>query len=246
MTRPRLLLVPQLTEIEWVIRPLLEEWADVACYDTPGVGDEPPLEVFGSEAAARRGLDEVDRREWDRFFLVADEFGLAAASRIAVGAPDRIEGVALGHARLSNTLTGERPTVNQEVHEACVSLMRADTRMFVHQLFKMTGGETSAGGYGEDLVAAWLERVPVELSLQFWERREFEGEQIGDRLAQIEAPMFLASHRGCLLFTKEGFDDAVEAFPQARHMNCDEKPSTAPEFAAALREFCAERVRTSA
>jgi hypothetical protein len=79
--RPHLLLVPQLAELEWVIQPLLEEWADVATYDAPGVGDEPPVDDFGAEAVARRGLEEIERRGWERFFVVADEFGAAAATR---------------------------------------------------------------------------------------------------------------------------------------------------------------------
>ena len=41
MDRPRVLLVPTLTEVEWKIRPLIEEWAEVASFDAPGVGDEP-------------------------------------------------------------------------------------------------------------------------------------------------------------------------------------------------------------
>jgi hypothetical protein len=240
MDRPRLLLVPQLTELEWVIRPLLEEWAEVACYDAPGVGDEPSVDDFGSEAVANRGLEEVERRGWDRFFVVADEFGLAAASRLAVATADKLDGIAIGHARLSNSLEGERPAVNQQVHEACLSLIRTDNRTFVRQLFKMTGGEDSAGGYGEELAQRYLERVPVQLEVPFWERRTFEGERIGDRLAQLEAPMLLAQHRGCLLFTKEGFEDAVAAFPDAAAVACAEKPSTSLEFAGTLRTFCAE------
>lgn len=239
MGRPRLLLVPQLSELEWVIRPWLEEWAEVATYDAPGVGDEPPVDDFGSDAVARRGLEEVERRGWDQFFVVADEFGVAAASRVAVAAGDAIDGLALGHARLTNTLTGERPSVNQEVHEACLSLIRTDNKMFVRQLFKMTGGEDTAGGYGEDLVAQYLERVPIALELPFWEQRSFEGERIGERLEQVQAPMLLAKHNGCLLFTDEGFEDAAAAFPHARAITCTEKPSTSADFAAALREFCA-------
>ena len=38
--RPRLLILPEFTELEWTIIPLLEEWAEVASYDAPGVGDE--------------------------------------------------------------------------------------------------------------------------------------------------------------------------------------------------------------
>lgn len=241
--RPCLLLVPQLTEIEWVIKPLLQEWAEVASYDAPGVGDEPTVDDLGSEAVARRGLEEVERRGWERFFVVADEFGAAAATHVALAARDSLDGLALGHARLSNSLGGERPAVNQEVHEACLSLIRTDNRMFVRQLFKMTGGEDALGGFGEELAEQYLERVPIELELPFWETRAFEGERIGEGLAQLpDVPMLLAQHRGCVLFTEEGFDDAVAAFPGARVVRCREKPGTSEEFAAALKEFCAQTV----
>jgi len=242
MDRPKLLLVPQLTELEWMIRPLLEEWAEVASYDAPGVGEEPAVENFGSEAVARRGLEEIEQRGWERFFVIADEFGVAAATRVAVAAGDSVDGIALGHARLTNSLGGERPAVNQQVHEACLSMIRTDNRMFVRQLFKLTGGEDAAGGFGEDLVEAYLERVPFELELPFWETRSFEGEQIHERLAQLSVPLLFAKHKGCLLFTDEGFEDAVAAFPQARSITCAEKPGTSREFANALREFCAQGV----
>ncbi|MGH2978419.1 MAG: hypothetical protein ACRDLQ_02120 [Solirubrobacterales bacterium] len=243
--RPRLLLVPQLTELEWLIRPMLEEWAEVACYDAPGVGDEPAVEDFGSEAVARRGLEEVERRGWERFFVVADEFGAAAATHVALAAGDALDGIALGHARLTNSLGGDRPAVNHEVHDACLSLIRTDNRTFVRQLFKMTGGEDAAGGFGDDLVEWYLERVPIELELPFWETRNFEGERIGERMAQLSAPMLLASHRGCLLFTDEGFRDAVAAFPEARTITCAEKPGTSSEFAEAMRQFCRQVVTAS-
>ena len=242
MERPRLLLVPQLTELEWLIKPMLDEWAEVASYDAPGVGDEPPVDELGSEAVARRGVEEVERRGWDRYFVIADEFGAAAAAHVALAAGDGLDGIAVGHARLSNSLEGDRPTVNQQVHEACVSLMQTDHRTFVRQLFKLTAGEDEAGGFGEDLVEEYLRRVPIELDLPFWERRAFEGERIGERLAQLKAPILLAKHRGCLLFTDEGFEDAVAAFPDARAITCAEKPGTSPEFAEALREFCTQVV----
>src|SRR5204862_5909786 len=41
MSALRLLLVPSFTELEWGIRTQLEQWADVATFDSPGVGDEP-------------------------------------------------------------------------------------------------------------------------------------------------------------------------------------------------------------
>ena len=44
--RPRLLLVPSFTELEWGIRPELEEWAEVVSFDCPGVGgNEIPFEI---------------------------------------------------------------------------------------------------------------------------------------------------------------------------------------------------------
>jgi hypothetical protein len=245
MDRPRLLLIPQLTELEWLIKPMLDEWAEVASYDAPGVGDEPPVDDFGSEAVARRGLEEVERLGWDQFFVVADEFGVAAGSQVAMEAGDAVDGIALGHARLSNSLGGERPAVNQQVHQACVSLMKADHRTFVRQFFKMTGGEDSHGGFGEDLIERYLQRVPISLEIPFWETRAFEGERIAERLAPLDVPMLLARHRGCLLFTDEGFQDAVAEFPHARAITCAEKPGTSPEFAEALREFCTQRVAAS-
>jgi hypothetical protein len=38
MRRPRILLVPHFSELDWRIKPLLEEWAQVASFDAPGVG----------------------------------------------------------------------------------------------------------------------------------------------------------------------------------------------------------------
>jgi hypothetical protein len=242
MERPRLLLVPLLTEVEWVIRPLLEEWAEVASYDAPGVGDEPPVEDFGSEAIGRRGLTEVDRLGWDRFVIVADEFGVAAASHLSVAVGPRLQGMALGHARLSNSADGDRPALNREVLNGIQSLIRTDPRTFVRQMFKMTGGEGIEGGYSEALVEEYVRRVPTELQLPFYESRPAEGEGIGDRLASVNVPMLFAQHKGCLMFTDEGFDDAVAAFPDARTASFPEKPSTSPEFAELLREFCMQLV----
>jgi hypothetical protein len=52
--RPRILLVPTVTELEWRIAPLLSEWAEVATYDVPGVGQEPPVEPMDPGAVAER------------------------------------------------------------------------------------------------------------------------------------------------------------------------------------------------
>jgi pimeloyl-ACP methyl ester carboxylesterase len=242
MSRPRLLLVPQLTELEWVIRPLLEEWAEVAAYDAPGVGAEGPTDQYSSTAVAQQGLEELDRRGWDRCVVVADEFGVAAAANLVKAAPDVVQALALGHARLSNGLEGERAPLNREVYAGLAALMRTDRRTFVRQLFRLTGGETMEGGYGEDMVDAYLERVPVEQMLAFWRSRPEQGEHIGEQLLGLEVPMLLARHKGCLLFTDEGFEDVARALPKAHSVSVVDKPSTSQEFAALLEAFCREQV----
>jgi hypothetical protein len=242
MERPRLLLVPQLTEIEWVIKPLLEEWADVASYDAPGVGDEPPAEQFSSRAVAERGLEELDRRGWESCVVVADEFGVAGAAHMLAQAPQAVQAMAVGHARLSNALEGEGAALNREVYAGLGTLMRAEPRTFIRQLFRLTGGETMEGGYKESMVDAFLERVPVEMMIPFWESRPEEGEHIGEQLRRAAVPVLLVQHKGCLLYTDEGFQAAVDALPHARSERLNDKPSTSPEFAGVLEAFCREHV----
>jgi hypothetical protein len=83
-----------------------------------------------------------------------------------------------------------------------------------------------------------VRRVPMEVAAPFYEARVEEGAAMGKRLATLDLPMLLAQHTGCLLFTEEGFDDAVAALPDARVFRCNEKPGTSAEFVPVLREFC--------
>jgi hypothetical protein len=238
MARIRLLLVPTLTDMEWVIKPLLEEWAEVASYDAPGIGVEPPVDDFGADAVARRGIAEVERRGWDSFVLVADEFGLPAASHIAAAAKSRLQALVVGHARLSNSTEGPRAAINGEVLGAIRTLMRTDPRSFVRQMFKMTAGEGLVGGYGDDMVEEYMRRVPVELGIPFYDTVAVDEEGMAERFTQLDVPALLAQHQGCLMFTDEGFEDAVSAFPDATVVKCTDKPSTSVDFATVLREFC--------
>jgi pimeloyl-ACP methyl ester carboxylesterase len=135
--RPCLLLVPSFTELEWGIRPALEEWAEVASFDAPGVGDgEIPFEVeldssrraeFLSrwrDAAARRGVAAVDRRGWERFVVATDSYGAPAAVRITKLRRDLVLGLAIGHAALSHSTEGERAPERAGVSAAMVELAR--------------------------------------------------------------------------------------------------------------------------
>jgi hypothetical protein len=63
---------------------------------------------------------------------------------------------------------------------------------------------------------------------------------IGAVLRDVDCPLLLAKHEGCLGFTAEGYEDAVAAFPDARTISTPEACAVSDEFAAAVREFCFE------
>jgi hypothetical protein len=44
-----------------LIKPELEEWAEVATFDVPGVGEEPAVDPLDRQAIIGRALLEVDR-----------------------------------------------------------------------------------------------------------------------------------------------------------------------------------------
>ena len=113
MPRPRILLCPQFTEVEWAIAPQLSEWADVATFDAPGVGDEPMPGGGPSHLdrglVVERALREAERLGWDSYFVVGDAWGTATAVRAAVARPEPVLGIALGHASLDYETEGGIP-----------------------------------------------------------------------------------------------------------------------------------------
>ena len=231
--RPRLLLVPLLTQIEWVSRPALVEWADVASFDAPGVGAEPPAETFGRDAIAARGLAELDRRGWASCIVVADGSAIATALRLASARPEAVEALALGHARLSDDMDGERPPRNREVYEALGQLLRVDYGNFARYGFT----QFTLGAIDDELTAQMLERVPEAIVRAGWDMTGEQGARFEPVLRELGVPLLLAKHEGCLADTEEGFEDAVAAFPAARTVSVAEAPSASPDFAAALRSF---------
>ena len=237
VARPRILLAPTLTELEWPIRPLLEEWADVAFYDAPGVGAEPPAEPFGPAAVVERGLAEVERLGWDRCVVVGDEFGAYNAVRLAAAQPSLVQGLGIGHACLSSRTEGPRAPVREGVLSALNQLMRVDHRAYARALTQVT-----RDAYGDDMTDRYIERVPQEIELAYFDALGREEEQVGPVLQSLGVPLLLAEHADCALWTREGFDDVAAAFPQARVAHLKVKPSASPEFADLLREFCAEAV----
>jgi hypothetical protein len=234
--RPRLLLVPQICALDWQIAPLLEEWAEVAAFDAPGVGDEPEVGELGRDDIARRGLEELDRRGWERCVLVADEFGVPTALELARLRPESVAGLAAGHACLTHDTQGERPAINGEMMNALIRLAETDRRTWARHLTQAT-----QGAYDDDLAGRYIEQVPAEIVTRLY--REMQEGAPGmrdslDGLAERGVPMLLAEHHGCMMFTAEGYRDVVAAFPQAQRASTPEKSSASPGFAEALRDFC--------
>jgi pimeloyl-ACP methyl ester carboxylesterase len=235
VSRPRLLLVPEFTEVEWTqIRPLLEEWAEVASYDPPGVGDEPASETFDRAAIVHRGLDEVDRHGWERFFVASDSWGIASALQLAVARPEAIEGLALGHAKLSFRREGPRAPLSAALYEAMSELVNTDHRQFLrYGAVQLTGGSVD-----EEQAERMFKRFPQELMQRGWEMITRDDVDVGELLGRLDCPLLFAKHQACLGSTDEGFEDAVAAFPRAQVVSVTDAPLASRAFAEALREFC--------
>jgi hypothetical protein len=234
--RPRLLLIPLTTELEWLTSPQLEEWAEVATFDVPGVGDEPLVEPLDRTAIVNRGLLELDRRGWDSYILVADGAAVLTGVGVARARPEAVGAMALGHACLEHRIEGERPTINREVMEAFGQLAANDYGNFVR--YGLT--QVTHGSIGDELAARMLERVPVEVGRTVWAMNLYDSESIEPVLREVNVPLLFAKHAGCLGHTEEGFNDAVAAFPEARTVSVDEAPCVSSAFAEALREFCTD------
>jgi pimeloyl-ACP methyl ester carboxylesterase len=239
VSRPRILLCPQFTEVEWTIAPQLAEWAEVATFDAPGVGDEPmprgDPKGFDRGLVVERALQELDGLGWDSYFLVGDAWGTATAARVAAARPGVVLGLALGHACLDYASEGGRPAVNKEVVAAMTQLLRSDFDSFVR--YGMT--QFTQGGFDEETSERIVARFPpMEIASQVWEANTARPEPIADLLSELDIPILLVKHDGCLVFTEEGYEDAVRALPEARRTSVGRSPSASDEFATALRDFC--------
>jgi pimeloyl-ACP methyl ester carboxylesterase len=233
---PRVLLVPVVAGLEWVIEPLIGEWAEVATFDAPGVGGEPAPREYSRRAIAERGIAEIERRGWESCVVAGDEFGAVTAALLASIAPERVAGLALGHPSLSLDTEGSRPPLNSEVLDAFESMARTNYRAYAHALSQVT-----QGAYQEEFTERYIERIPQEVQLGYDVLYRTEPDERPERtLADLDVPLLLAEHKDCLIWTAESFEDLVAAHPDARTMRCAAKPSASEEFARALREFCEE------
>jgi hypothetical protein len=251
VSRPRLLLVPFVTELEYEkLRPQIDSWAELATYDPPGIGAEPANDVLAvgprsadpgellaryREAIALRGIEEAERAGWDRFFLVSDSYGNGTAVRIAELAKGRVLGLALGHATLVRTGEGERPTIVREVFDAMGMLLRTDRESFIAAAV----AQLTQGAVDTELAQRWLERFPDSETVNaIWDALAATTEPLDERLASLGLPLLAGEHVGCLVETREGFEDFAAAFPRAKTVACPQACLADPAFAEALREFC--------
>jgi hypothetical protein len=236
VTGPRLLLLPGLTELEWVIRPQLEDWAEVVTFDAPGVGEEPPPGAYDSSALVERATAEFGRLGWRSCVVAADEYSIAAAVKFASRHRDAIQGLALGHGCLNFSPDADPPAVNPEVRAAFSQVTELDDRTFMRHLTQIT-----QGFYGEELADRMLERTPTGVAQEYArESLADPAEWLEDAMRDLGKPLLLAEHDPCLLFTKQGYEAAVSAFPDSMQVSCREKPTVSPTFADGLREFCGQ------
>ncbi len=234
MGRPRLLLVPGISELEWQIKPQLEEWADIATYDPPGVGKRPG--DWSIRASVDRGLRVVDERHWNEYVLVADGWGSWYGVGILEARPDAVRGFALGHAALSPRMTGERAPLHGAVWDALNNLIEQGRESFA----RFAIPQFTRDGYDEELAAEMLRRIPMrvlEAMLKAGNEVNYDLEAL---LRPLDLPLLFAQHKDCLLFSDEGYADAVATFPEARTCSMEKVCSVNPIFADALRDFCAE------
>jgi hypothetical protein len=181
---------------------------------------------------------EVDRLRWRSFVVAADEYSIAAALKFASRHREAVQGLALGHACVSFSPDAEPPAVNGEVRSAFIQVAELDDRMFMRHLTQIT-----QGFYGEELADRMLERIPTGVAQAYVrEIMADPGDWIEGALRDLGKPLLLAEHDPCLLFTKDGYEAAVSAFPDSMRVSCREKPTVSTTFAEALREFCREVV----
>lgn len=254
-TRPRLLLVPAFTELEWGIRARLEEWAEVASFDMPGMGDEPlppAIQEEPSSAAALLpqwrtagvavGLRILDELGWEEFFVVTDDLGAPTAVAIARARIGDVLGLALGHAALSHSTEGERAAMNRAVWDVMAQLARQGSEQFVRYGI----AQATQGGISPEVAQQMVERFPdMSLVAATFDALSKTPEPIGDDLIALGVPLLLAKHDGCLGRTDEGFEDIVAAFPRSAIAICPEACSASPTFAEALRRFCGQAAGAS-
>jgi hypothetical protein len=231
--QPRILYVPIFAAFE--ARPLAEraaDWAEIASFDGPGTGSRRDEQPGGSEAMAAAGAERLDELGWDSCVVVCDSHAQASGAELARRDP-RVVGLAMGHAALRYEADGPKPTLSPGVHAAATQLLDTDYRSFGRAVTQMT-----QGSFDDQWVEEFMEEVPPKAArVRFAEL--VASRELASRLQGADLPLVLARHVGCVMWTSEGFAEAVAALPHAIAVDCNDIPLADPAFHSALRELCA-------
>jgi len=110
---------------------------------------------------------------------------------------------------------------------------RTNYRTFARHLTQV-----SRGGYNDQLADQWVRRVPTHVARSYYAGVTTAERPFGELLEELNIPLLFAEHEGCIMFTPEGFADAAAAFPTAKTVSDEVKPTASERFAVALRSFC--------
>jgi len=234
VTRPRLLYVPMAAAFESESFAALADWAQVESFDAPGVGANRDAEPAGLRGIVDAAVAAIDALGWDRFGIVCDSHAQLAGVEIALRERERVGAIFIGHAAARYTPDGERPAMSPEVFAVGQRLLETDYRSFARAITQMTRGQMS-----DEVVERWIDLVPYAVAEQLLTELSETQPVLAPRLREVDAPVVLARHRDCVLWTREGFDDAAAALPEARVVVCERIPEQDPAFHDAIREFSA-------
>jgi hypothetical protein len=231
--RARLLYVPIFAAFEAAqLRQAVGGWADVESFDGPGAGVRADEDPGGPEDMAAAGAARLDELGWDRCVLVCDSHAQPSGIELAVRDP-RVAAAAISHAVARYSTEGERPSLNAAVYDAAAQLLETDYRSFGHALTQLTQGAIDE---------AWVHRFTAEVPRETAQRRTMalrDAVELVARLRDEDLEVLLAGHSGCLMWTREGLEDAAAAVPHAHVVEFDAVPLSDPGYHAALRELCA-------
>jgi hypothetical protein len=186
-----------------------------------------------------RGLAALDAIDADPVLIVADGWAIATAAHIAHERHAVVAGMAIGHARPSHRREGDRAPITGEVFAAMGRLIESDAAAFVrHGIAQVTGGSVD-----EEQAERMLQRLPTEHMAEDSAALTAD-ERFGDLLAELECPLLLAKHEGCLMSTDAGFEDAVSRLPRASTVLVPDAPASSPAFADAVGDFSVRTLRS--
>jgi pimeloyl-ACP methyl ester carboxylesterase len=196
------------------------EWAQVESFDVP------------ERHAVEGALERLDALGWSDCLVVADSQAQWLAVELATRHAQRVRGIALSHAVARYRVSGPRAGLHAEVLAAVSRLLETDYMAFWRAVTQLT-----QGGMPDAWVERWAAAIPHERTKAFFQELTDSEPPLAERLQDFPGPVLLGQHADCVMWTQEGFEDAVAALPEAKVVRCREIPAFDPAFGEALREL---------